>query len=123
MYCYCDTIAEVQSRIGALVREVIGLIYETIAAPQVWDDVLAVCDRARSQPPVRRRNKRTAYVALESCLRLNGCRFPVSDAEATVATLQLAAEELSDEEFVIWLRQMPRPVPRNPLPNPSGGSR
>ncbi|MEO9189005.1 MAG: hypothetical protein ABI224_03230 [Acetobacteraceae bacterium] len=106
-------------------REVIGLIYETIAAPQVWDDVLAVCDRARSQPPVRRRNKRTAYVALESCLRLNGCRFPVSDAEATVATLQLAAEELSDEEFVIWLRQnaMPRPVPRNPLPNPSGGSR
>lgn len=50
-------------------------------------------------------NKRTAYVALESCLRLNGCRFPVSDAEATVATLQLAAGELSDEEFVIWVRQ------------------
>lgn len=50
-------------------------------------------------------NKRTAYVALEACLRLNGCRFPVSDAEAVVATLQLAAGELSDEEFVIWVRQ------------------
>lgn len=50
-------------------------------------------------------NKRTAYVALEACLRLNGCRFPVSDAEAVVATLQLAAGELSDDEFVLWVRQ------------------
>lgn len=50
-------------------------------------------------------NKRAAYVALEACLRLNGCRFPVSDAEAVVATLQMAAGELLDEEFVLWVRQ------------------
>ena len=50
-------------------------------------------------------NKRTAYVALELCLRLNGLRFPVSDAEAAVVMLQLAAGEISDEEFTTWVRQ------------------
>lgn len=49
-------------------------------------------------------NKRTAYVALEVFLRLNGCRFPVSDAEAVVATLQMAAGEMTDEEFTAWVR-------------------
>ncbi len=50
-------------------------------------------------------NKRTAYVALELCLRLNGLRFPVSDAEAAVVMLQLAAGEVSDDEFTAWVRQ------------------
>lgn len=50
-------------------------------------------------------NKRSAYVALELCLRLNGLRFPVSDAEAAVAVLQLAAGEISDDEFTMWVRQ------------------
>ncbi|HJS85027.1 MAG TPA: type II toxin-antitoxin system death-on-curing family toxin [Acetobacteraceae bacterium] len=50
-------------------------------------------------------NKPTAYVALELCLRLNGLRFPVSDAEAAVVMLQLAASEISDEEFTTWVRQ------------------
>ena len=50
-------------------------------------------------------NKRTAYVALELCLRLNGLRFAVSDAEAAVVMLQLAAGEISDEEFTTWVRQ------------------
>lgn len=50
-------------------------------------------------------NKRTAYVALELCLRLNGLRFPASDAEAAVVMLQLAAGEISDDEFTTWVRQ------------------
>lgn len=50
-------------------------------------------------------NKRTAYVALELCLRLNGLRFPVSDAEAAVVMLQLAAGEISDDEFTGWVGQ------------------
>ena len=50
-------------------------------------------------------NKRTAYVALELCLRLNGLRLPVSDAEAAVVMLQLAAGEVSDDEFTAWVRQ------------------
>ncbi len=50
-------------------------------------------------------NKRTAYVALETFLRLNGCRFPVSDAEAVVVTLAMAAGEVTDDEFTDWVRR------------------
>jgi death-on-curing protein len=49
-------------------------------------------------------NKRTAYVALEGFIRLNGCRFPVSDADAVVMTLSMASGELTDDEFTAWVR-------------------
>jgi death-on-curing protein len=49
-------------------------------------------------------NKRTAYVALEVFLRLNGCRFIVGDAEAVVMMLAMAAGELPDDEFTAWVR-------------------
>jgi death-on-curing protein len=49
-------------------------------------------------------NKRTAFVALELFLRLNGCRFTVGDAEAVVMTLAMAAGELPDDEFIGWVR-------------------
>ncbi|MSP01021.1 MAG: type II toxin-antitoxin system death-on-curing family toxin [Acetobacteraceae bacterium] len=49
-------------------------------------------------------NKRTAYVALETFLALNGWLFPVSDAEAVVMTLALAAGEIGDAEFTDWVR-------------------
>ena len=50
-------------------------------------------------------NKRTAYVALETFLILNGCRLSVSDAEAVVATLAMAAGEMSDDAFTEWVRE------------------
>ncbi len=56
-------------------------------------------------------NKRTAYVALETFLALNGCAFPVSDADAVLVTLAMAAGEMDDEEFTAWVRantQTPR---------------
>lgn len=49
-------------------------------------------------------NKRTAYVALETFLGLNGCTFPVSDADAVLTTLAMAAGEMDDEEFIAWVR-------------------
>jgi death on curing protein len=49
-------------------------------------------------------NKRTAYVALETFLRLNGLRFPASDAECVVTMLRLAANDISDEHFTAWVR-------------------
>jgi death-on-curing protein len=49
-------------------------------------------------------NKRTAYVALETFLRLNGCLFPVSDAEAVVAMLEMASGDMEDDEFTAWVR-------------------
>jgi death-on-curing protein len=49
-------------------------------------------------------NKRTAYVMLETFLELNGASFPVSDIEAVIAMLSLAAGDSSDEEFTSWVR-------------------
>lgn len=49
-------------------------------------------------------NKRTAYVALELFLRLNGLRFPVSDADAVIMTLRLAAGDILEAEFIAWVR-------------------
>ena len=56
-------------------------------------------------------NKRTAYVALEVFLKLNGLDFVASDAEAVVATLDMAAGELTDDEFTAWVREHARPQP------------
>ncbi len=49
-------------------------------------------------------NKRTAFVALEVFLRLNGCLFAVGDAEAVVMILAMAAGDLTDVEFTAWVR-------------------
>ena len=49
-------------------------------------------------------NKRTGYVALETFLELNGASFTVTDAEAVIAILQLAAGETSEDEFIDWVR-------------------
>jgi death-on-curing protein len=54
-------------------------------------------------------NKRTAYVALETFLALNGCAFPVSDTDAVVATLAMAAGEMNDDEFIAWVRDNAQP--------------
>jgi death on curing protein len=49
-------------------------------------------------------NKRTGYVALETFLELNGALFPVSDADAVIAILKLAAGDTPDEKFIAWVR-------------------
>lgn len=49
-------------------------------------------------------NKRTAFVALELFLRLNGCDFAVGDAEAVVMVIAMAAGEIPDDEFTAWVR-------------------
>jgi death-on-curing protein len=55
-------------------------------------------------------NKRTAYVALETFLALNGCVFAASDAEAVVMMLDMASGEAADEEFTAWVRQYAAPA-------------
>lgn len=56
-------------------------------------------------------NKRTAYVALETFLALNGMAFPASDAEAIVAMLDMASGEMGEDEFTAWVRQHAQPAP------------
>ena len=49
-------------------------------------------------------NKRTAFVAVETFLLLNGLALRASDAKAVVAMLGLAAGEIPEHEFADWLR-------------------
>lgn len=49
-------------------------------------------------------NKRTGYVALELFLACNGYQFLADDAESVVMTLQMAAGEMSDDDFIAWVR-------------------
>jgi len=63
-------------------------------------------------------NKRTAYVALEGFLALNGVALTATDVEAVIAMLQMAAGDLSDEEFIAWVRAHAAPRPRSGTPPP-----
>jgi death-on-curing protein len=56
-------------------------------------------------------NKRTSYVMFETFLELNGATFPISDEEAVVTVLRLAAGELTDDEFIAWVRANMRATP------------
>ena len=49
-------------------------------------------------------NKRAAYVVLEVFLELNGLGFNASDADAVIKALQMAAGDISDDEFIAWVR-------------------
>jgi death on curing protein len=49
-------------------------------------------------------NKRTAFVALETFLVLNGLELTANDAEATVMMLDMAAGTVSDTTFIEWVR-------------------
>ncbi|HET7884141.1 MAG TPA: type II toxin-antitoxin system death-on-curing family toxin [Acetobacteraceae bacterium] len=56
-------------------------------------------------------NKRTGYVMLETILLLNGATFPVSDGEAVITILRLAAGDLTDDAFADWVRSHTRLPP------------
>jgi death-on-curing protein len=48
-------------------------------------------------------NKRTAFVAVELFLALNGQQLAASDADCVMTMLALAAGELSEAEFAAWI--------------------
>lgn len=48
-------------------------------------------------------NKRTAFVAVELFLMLNGQRLTADDASCVLTMLDVAAGEISEEEFVQWI--------------------
>jgi death on curing protein len=49
-------------------------------------------------------NKRTAFVAVELFLSLNGLSLTAADVDCVITMLALAAGELSEEAFARWLR-------------------
>lgn len=54
-------------------------------------------------------NKRTAFIATYVFLALNGYALSATQAEATTAMLALAAGEMDEAAFVVWLVAHSRP--------------
>ena len=50
-------------------------------------------------------NKRAAFLAVGQFLYLNGYRLRVSQAEATLTMLAVAAGDLGEDAFAAWLRE------------------
>ena len=50
-------------------------------------------------------NKRTAFVAVELFLALNGFELTANDADCVVNMLNLAAGKLPEADFAEWIRQ------------------
>jgi death-on-curing protein len=49
-------------------------------------------------------NKRTAFVAVQLFLMLNGFRLATSDPDYVLTMLAMAAGEISEAEFAAWVR-------------------
>lgn len=50
-------------------------------------------------------NKRTAFVAIELFLRLNGYVLKADDASCVLTILAVAAGDIDEPGFVVWIRQ------------------
>ena len=61
------------------------------------------CGIARNHPFIDG-NKRTAFVAVELFLALNGRRLAASDAECVLTMLAVASGTLGEAAFAAWLR-------------------
>ena len=68
-------------------------------------DLAASCafGLARNHPFVDG-NKRSAFVAAELFLALNGSRLVANDADCVMVMLQLAAGDIDEATFAAWLR-------------------
>ncbi len=89
-----------------------GLVESALSRPQLksqyGEDGLASLAAAYAYGLARNHpfldgNKRTAYVAMETFLALNGAVFLATDEDATITFLRLAAGEVSEEELAAWI--------------------
>ena len=90
-----------------------GLLESTLARPEMHAhygeaDLAALAAAyafgvARNHPFLDG-NKRTAFVASQVFLRLNGQRLSADHAEAVIIFLKLAAGELTEEQLAAWFR-------------------
>jgi len=58
--------------------------------------------------PFLDRNKRTGFMMGAGFLELNGLEFFASEADAVVRTLALAASEMTEEAYALWLSENSR---------------
>ncbi len=96
-----------------------GLLESAFARPQQLfaNGKPDVCDLAaaytagifRNHPFVDG-NKRTGFIVGILFLQLNGLTFTASEADAAQAAFNLAAGEINEDEFAIWLRSNSTPI-------------
>ncbi|MEX8519720.1 MAG: type II toxin-antitoxin system death-on-curing family toxin [Leptothrix sp. (in: b-proteobacteria)] len=73
--------------------------------PDVADLAAAYGDGLARNHPFVDGNKRTAFVAVELFLWLNGQQLGADDADCVMTMLALAAGELAEADFAAWLRR------------------
>lgn len=100
---------------GSGVRDA-GLFESALARPQQLvaygqPDIAEIAEIAASygygiarNHPFVDGNKRTAFVATQLFLMLNGFRLAASDPEHVLTMLAVAAGEISEAEFAAWMR-------------------
>jgi len=95
-----------------------GLLESALARPQHhWSytratvpQLAAICALALAKNhPFVDGNKRTAFVALELFLGMNGHEFVATDADSVVMMLRVASSDVSDEDFGAWVADNSRP--------------
>ena len=73
-------------------------------APELFDLAAGHAFGLAKNHPFVDGNKRTAYLSTYVFLGLNGWELDADEAEAAAITIDLAAGEVSEEEFALWLK-------------------
>ena len=76
----------------------------TYGKPNLFDLAAAYAFGLVRNHPFLDGNKRSGFTAAVVFLELNGYRFTASEAEATIKTLALAARELDEAGYAMWLK-------------------
>lgn len=96
-----------------------GLFESAVARPQnlvaygqpdVFELAAAYAVGLAKNHPFTDGNKRTAYVAMELFLWLNGLELLATDADCMITMLGVAASQISEAELADWLRQQTEPI-------------
>lgn len=75
------------------------------AQPDVFELAAAYGYAISRNHPFIDGNKRTAFVATELFLRLNGKQLSADDADCVLTMLAVAAGDMGEHAFAAWLRQ------------------
>jgi death-on-curing protein len=75
------------------------------AAPDAADLAAAYGFGIARNHPFSDGNKRTAFVAVELFLALNGYELVASDADCVITMLSVAAGDIEEAAFADWIRQ------------------
>ena len=77
--------------------------------PDAFDLAAAYAIGIAKNHPFIDGNKRTAYVAMELFLVLNGFELAADDANATLTMVAVAAGDIDEKSLALWLREHSQP--------------